>query len=86
MRPSVVGSQVDFGTAANAVQLGAGFQEFDRIAVGDYNGDRYADLLGRRRDGTLRYYPNQWAAQSQFFTGESGIPAGTGFQIFNKVA
>lgn len=84
--PSIVGSQVDFGTAASAVQLGSGFQEFDRIAVGDYNGDRYADLLGRRRDGTLWYYPNQWAAQSQFFTGESGIPAGSGCQIFNKVA
>ncbi|GAA4972167.1 FG-GAP-like repeat-containing protein [Actinoplanes utahensis] len=44
-----------------AVITGALFAGFGGVAAGDVTGDGYADLVGRRSDGTLALYPNNGA-------------------------
>jgi hypothetical protein len=70
----------------SGTQIGSGFNTFDTINAADLSGDGSADLLGRKPDGTLFYYPNNRATNPGGvpFAG-SGLQIGTGFDNFTKL-
>ncbi|WP_446210937.1 FG-GAP-like repeat-containing protein [Micromonospora sp. IBSANI012] len=37
---------------------GPGWNTYNRVLLGDVNGDGYADIIATKPDGTLHYYPN----------------------------
>jgi DNA-directed RNA polymerase subunit N (RpoN/RPB10) len=59
--------------------IGSGWQQFNRIAVTDVNGDRRADVVATRPDGTLLMYVNGGSNMQPYSTGRQ---IGTGWQIF----
>jgi FG-GAP-like repeat/Tachylectin len=77
-------------TLAALGEFGAGFWQVTapagrpRVLGADLSGDRFADLLGIKPDGTLWYYRNAGAA-SPDAPFSSGTLVGTGWNIFSKV-
>ena len=67
-------------------QIGSGFGVFNWVDGADLSGDGSADLVARKPDGTLWYYPNNYATNpgNVPFAG-SGIQIGHGFQNFNHL-
>ncbi|MFC4859418.1 FG-GAP repeat domain-containing protein, partial [Actinophytocola glycyrrhizae] len=67
-------------------QIGSGFGVFDWVDGADLSGDGSADLIARKPDGTLWYYPNNRATNPGGvpFAG-SGTQIGHGFQNFNQL-
>ncbi len=60
----------------SGTQIGTGFGAFDWIDGADISGDGSADLLARKPDGTLWYYPNNRSSNP------GGLPfVGSGSQI-----
>ncbi len=59
-------------------QVQTGWTAYDRTALGDVTGDRFADLLATRPDGSLWLFPNS--------AGEYpvGRQVGTGWNAFNR--
>jgi hypothetical protein len=70
----------------SGVQIGSGFNAFDWIDAADISGDRSADLLARKPDGTLWYYGNNRSHNPGGvpFTG-SGTEVGHGFDGFDVI-
>jgi hypothetical protein len=68
----------------SGAQIGSGFGVFDWIDGADISGDGSADLLARKPDGSLWYYPNNRASNPGGvpFVG-SGTQIGTGFDTFD---
>ncbi|MEU6716804.1 VCBS repeat-containing protein [Nonomuraea sp. NPDC046802] len=58
----------------NSRQIGSGWADMKHTALGDVNGDGYADILAAKPDGTLRYYGNN-------FNASPTAPYGSGYQI-----
>ncbi|WP_258905118.1 FG-GAP-like repeat-containing protein [Actinokineospora sp. UTMC 2448] len=66
----------------SGIQVGHGFQNFNRLDAADIDGDNRADLLGRKADGTLWYYRNGGTTNNDPFSG-SGTQIGSGFGVFD---
>ncbi|MEU6716803.1 VCBS repeat-containing protein [Nonomuraea sp. NPDC046802] len=69
----------NFNVSANAPygnsrQIGSGWADMKHTALGDVNGDTFADILAAKPDGTLRYYGNN-------FNASPTAPYGSGYQI-----
>uniref|UniRef100_UPI0031D07D69 C40 family peptidase n=1 Tax=Saccharothrix mutabilis TaxID=33921 RepID=UPI0031D07D69 len=69
----------------DSINIGSGFQVFDEIVTGDVSGDGYADLMARKSDGTLHYFPNNINSNAggRPFTTSSQI--GVGFDVFIEI-
>ncbi|GAA0209079.1 hypothetical protein GCM10010492_03440 [Saccharothrix mutabilis subsp. mutabilis] len=69
----------------DSINIGSGFQVFDEIVTGDLSGDGYADLMARKSDGTLHYFPNNINSNAggRPFTTSSQI--GVGFDVFTAI-
>ena len=65
----------------SGTRIGSGFGVFDWIDAADISGDGYADLLGRKPNGTLWYYQNSHSASAPF--SGSGTQIGSGFDTFD---
>jgi FG-GAP-like repeat len=61
------------------VQIGTGWQQYNRLVLARVTADRFADLLGTRPDGTLVLYPNQHTAGPPF---AAGVTVGSGWQQY----
>jgi hypothetical protein len=70
------------GWYGNSTLIGTGFNQFTRLTAGDVNGDGFADLLGSRADGTVRYFQNSRNAAGWY--GNSTL-VGTGFARFSRM-
>ncbi|WP_158862773.1 GH25 family lysozyme [Leifsonia sp. AG29] len=71
---------------AAGVQVGSGWDIFDDIiAPGDLNGDGKPDLLGRRRDGTLVFYPVTGTTSGGAPLFGAGIALSSGWDMFTDV-
>ncbi|MFS8103810.1 VCBS repeat-containing protein [Lentzea alba] len=65
---------------------GDGFNVFADLVLADVSGDGYADLLGIKPNGEVRYFPNSIngnPGRVPFATG--GTPVGSGFDEFTEV-
>jgi hypothetical protein len=69
---------------SSGLQIGTAFHIFDRISLGDVSGDGYADLVGRKPDGTLWYYPNN-INSNPVKPFSSVVQIGSDFQKFDTV-
>jgi hypothetical protein len=72
--------------AGSGTQIGHGFEGFDVLNAADLSGDGSADLMARKPDGTLWYFPNNR------YSNPDGLPfvgaaaqIGHGFQTFAKL-
>jgi len=70
------------GWYGNSTLIGTGFNQFTRLTAGDVNGDGFADLVGSRADGTVRYFQNSRNAAGWY--GNSTL-IGTGFAAFSRM-
>ncbi len=69
------------GAMAGAVQIGHGYQMFDRLTgPGDMNGDGIADLVGRTPDGRLYFYAGTGTGRVR-----PRVQIGYGFQVFDVI-
>lgn len=76
------------GWVETGVQIGVGWNIFNAIVnVGDFDGDGYGDLLGRRDDGTLWLYPTSgtsgWKTPRQIGRGWGAFSLLTGSGDFD---
>ncbi|MEO3830649.1 VCBS repeat-containing protein [Nonomuraea sp. B10E8] len=55
-------------------QVGSGWAEVKHVAVGDVNGDGFADILAVKSDGSLRYFGNNFRVSPK-------APFGSGYQV-----
>jgi hypothetical protein len=68
----------------HAVRIGAyGWNAFDRIALGDVDGDGRADLVARRPDGSLWLYRNGGSVTHPF--GKRAMIGTSGWNIFDRI-
>ncbi|GAA1443731.1 GH25 family lysozyme [Leifsonia poae] len=74
------------GGYAPGRQIGTGWNVYDAIiGVGDYNGDRRADLLGRRPDGSLWFYPGTGTVGSGSPGYGAGVRIDAGWGAFTQI-
>ncbi|MEU4745789.1 VCBS repeat-containing protein, partial [Actinosynnema sp. NPDC023658] len=64
---------------STGTQVGVGWQSFDRITLGDVDGDHRADIVATKPDGTLWQYLNGGSDTAPY---SSGTQIGTGWQSF----
>ncbi|GHJ52182.1 hypothetical protein Nm8I071_14890 [Nonomuraea sp. TT08I-71] len=64
---------------------GNAWNSYNRVLIGDVSGDRYADLLVTKSDGSLHYYPNNINsnANGEPYSGSRQI--GSGWSGFNRL-
>jgi hypothetical protein len=71
--------------ATPSFELGnGGFQVYDVIVMADLDGDGYADILGRKPDGTLWRWMN--GGESGPFFADPPDKIGSYFDVFSKIA
>ncbi|MGP3935563.1 FG-GAP-like repeat-containing protein [Nonomuraea sp. KM88] len=58
----------------NGYQVGSGWAEVKHVAVGDVNGDGFADVLAVKSDGSLQYFGNNFRVSPR-------APFGSGYQV-----
>ncbi|WP_258905117.1 VCBS repeat-containing protein [Actinokineospora sp. UTMC 2448] len=72
--------------SGSGAQVGSGFGVFDWVDGADLSGDGSADLLARKPDGTLWYYPNnRYSNPGNVPFAGSGTQVGHGFQNFDRL-
>ncbi|HWO60729.1 MAG TPA: VCBS repeat-containing protein, partial [Umezawaea sp.] len=69
----------DTAPYSTGVQIGLGWQSFNRVMLGDVDGDRRADIIATKPDGTLWLYLNSGSDTAPYST---GAQLGTGWQQF----
>jgi hypothetical protein len=69
----------DTAPYSTGIQVGAGWEQFNRIQVGDVTGDGRADVTATRPDGTLWLYTNGGSNTAPYST---GIQIGSGWESF----
>jgi hypothetical protein len=67
------------------VEVGQGWNAFNRIVLGDASGDGYADLVATKLDGTLWYYPNNVNGSADHLPFGDGSKVGDGWNAFNRI-
>jgi len=70
---------------ADERQIGSGWNAYSTIVVGDVSGDRHADLLAVKPDGTLWYYPNNINSNPGGYPYGGGTQIGSGWQVFDRL-
>jgi FG-GAP-like repeat len=65
-----------YGTGS---QIGSGWQPFDRVMLGDTNGDGRAEIVATKPDGSLWLYVNGGSNSAPYST---GVQIGSGWQQF----
>ena len=78
------GTTTPFSTSVYTV-IGSGWQNFNRIVVGDVNGDGKTDILATTVDGRLFYYQNN-ATPTPYGTSAYAIIGTGGWQNFDQIA
>ncbi|MEU8262570.1 FG-GAP-like repeat-containing protein, partial [Micromonospora sp. NPDC048999] len=66
------------------IEIGTSWTVFNRIMVGDINGDGYVDMIATKSDGSLYYYPNNYA-NSPSHPFSSNVVIGSGWGAFNRI-
>lgn len=67
-----------------SIEIGSGWNGFNRIQLGDVTGDNFADIIATKTDGTLWYYGNNFNANPTHPYG-SGSQYGSGWANFTRV-
>ncbi|MFI0797093.1 FG-GAP-like repeat-containing protein [Micromonospora rubida] len=66
-------------------QIGTGWTLFNRLTLGDVNGDGHADLVATKPDGTLWYYGNNINTNPDNRPYTDGRQIGTGWNQYNRI-
>ncbi|MDX8029763.1 VCBS repeat-containing protein [Lentzea sp. BCCO 10_0856] len=69
----------------DSINIGGGFLPFNEIITGDLSGDGYADLMARKPDGTLHYFPNNINSNAGGRPYTTSTQIGVGFTMFSAV-
>jgi RHS repeat-associated protein len=73
------------GFIGSQAQIGAGWQNFDKLVAGDFTGDGKPDVIGRiPSDGTLRLYQSN--GSGGFAAPAGGTTFGWGFNAYNIIS
>ncbi|MGW6930095.1 FG-GAP-like repeat-containing protein [Lentzea sp. NPDC054927] len=69
----------------DSINIGSGFQVFNEIVTGDLSGDGYADLMARKSDGTVHYFPNNINSNAGGRPYTTSSQIGVGFDVFSSI-
>ncbi|HWO60730.1 MAG TPA: GH25 family lysozyme [Umezawaea sp.] len=72
----------DTAPYSTGAQIGLGWQPFDRVVLGDVDGDSRADIVATKPDGTLWLYTNGGNNTAPYST---GIQIGVSWSQFDRV-
>ncbi|MEV4537745.1 FG-GAP-like repeat-containing protein [Asanoa sp. NPDC049518] len=73
-------------SSSSARQIGSGWGNFNRIIGADVTGDGFTDLVGRKADGSLWLYPNNYVRDGGVpYSSSSARQIGSGWNNFDTI-